>query len=199
MNNQLKTWKAGFLPDTTQLSHTMHNTQLTHNDHKPSGAKFPLSIIANDITDPLNVGSLFRLCDALGIKKLYLCGNTPIPPHTKINKTSRSTEKYVDYEYQENVQELIKQLKTNNALIASLELTTESIEVDDVNFQKAVTIANDVYLIPGSENNGVNETLLSLSDACIHIPMHGNNSSMNVISATSIACFEICKNLTLIK
>jgi tRNA G18 (ribose-2'-O)-methylase SpoU len=174
----------------------MHeNIQLTHRDHSATDKKFPLSIIANDITDPLNVGSLFRLCDALGVKKLYLCGNTPVPPNTKINKISRSTEKYVDYEYQKSAQELIKQLKTNNALIVSLELTTESIEVDDVNFQKAVISANNVYLIPGSENTGVNETLLSLSDVCIHIPMHGNNSSMNVISATSIACFEICKIL----
>lgn len=171
------------------------NIQLTHSDHQPTGTKFPLSIIANDISDPLNVGSLFRLCDALGIKKLYLCGNTPVPPNTKINKTSRSTERYVDYEYQESAQELIRQLKSDDALIASLELTTDSIKLDDDNFKKAITTANHVYLIPGSENTGVNDTLLSLSDVCIHIPMHGNNSSMNVISATAIACYEICKTM----
>ena len=177
----------------------MHdNIQLTHEDHTATGKKFPLSIIANDINDPLNVGSLFRLCDALGINKLYLCGNTPVPPNTKINKTSRSTEKYVNYEYQQNAQDLIRQLKSNNAFIASLELTTDSIELDNPQFQSAVKAANAVYLIPGAENTGVHEGLLSLSDVCLKIPMQGNNSSMNVISATSIACFEICKNMNCI-
>jgi len=104
------------------------------------------------------------------------------------SKTSRSTEKYVDYEYQQNAQDLIRRLKANNALIASLELTTDSIELDNPQFQSAVKAA-------GSENTGVREELLSLSDVCLQIPMQGNNSSMNVISGTSIACFEICKNM----
>jgi tRNA G18 (ribose-2'-O)-methylase SpoU len=172
----------------------MHeNIQLRHRDHTATDKKFPLSIIANDINDPLNVGSLFRLCDALGIKKLYLCGSTPVPPNTKINKTSRSTEKYVTYEYQEDVQQLIKQLRVADVLIVSLERTSKSITIDDEAFKKAVSTAASVCLIPGSENTGVNEELLSLSDITIHIPMFGHNSSMNVISASSIACFEICK------
>ncbi len=174
------------------------NIQLKYSDHRPSNKKFPLSIIANDIADPLNVGSLFRLCDALGIKKLYLCGSTPLPPNTKINKTSRTTEKYVDYEYHESAIELIKKLKSTGTLITSLEITTDSVSVDDDAFQMKISNADSVCLIPGSENTGVNEDLLSLSDSCIYIPMQGNNSSMNVISATSIACFEICKNLNAI-
>lgn len=174
------------------------NIQLKHTDHRPPNKKFPLNIIANDIIDPLNVGSLFRLCDALGIKKLYLCGSTPLPPNTKINKTSRSTEKHVAYEYQESAVKLIKKLKSTGTLITSLEITTGSVSVDGDEFHKAVSAAESVCLIPGSENTGVDEDLLSLSDICIHIPMQGNNSSMNVISATSIACFEICKNLNAI-
>jgi tRNA G18 (ribose-2'-O)-methylase SpoU len=174
------------------------NIQLQHADHRPSDKKFPLSIIANDISDPLNVGSLFRLCDALGIKKLYLCGNTPLPPNTKINKTSRSSEKYVAYEYQESAIELIKELRSTGSLITSLEITTNSVSIDDQEFQTMIRTADSVCLIPGSENTGVDQDLLSLSDICIHIPMQGNNSSMNVVSATSIACYEICKNLNAI-
>ena len=59
-------------------SNDMHdNIQLTHEEHRQSDTRFPLSIIANDINDPLNVGGLFRLSDALGIETLYLCGDTP--------------------------------------------------------------------------------------------------------------------------
>ncbi len=172
-----------------------NNIQLTHTDHKKSGKKFPLSMIASDIISPLNVGSLFRLCDALGIEKLYLCGETPTPPGSRINKTSRSTEKYVDYEYQANTEVLVSKQKCSGAFIISLEITTSSISINSDEFKAAILNKQPVCLILGSENTGVNQSLLSLSDITVHVPMYGNNSSMNVISAASIACFEITRNM----
>ncbi|MBL4712913.1 MAG: TrmH family RNA methyltransferase [Gammaproteobacteria bacterium] len=171
------------------------NKQLVHRDHSPSVKKSNLSIIANDMSSPLNVGSLFRLCDALGLYKLYLCGNTATLPNSKINKTSRSTEKYVDYEYYENAEQLINKLKTEDTFIISLEITSTSIAIDSAIFQNLLKPKAPTCLILGSENTGINKTLLSLSDVTTHIPMHGKNSSMNVISAASIACYEIIQNL----
>ncbi len=174
----------------------MHNNiQLTHAEHKPSEKKFPLSIIANDISSTANVGSLFRLCDALGIEKLYLCGDTPAPPNTKLNKTSRSTEKHVNYETGLNAEILLAQLKASGSFIISLEITSSSIAINSDEFAKYISNKSPVCLILGSENTGVSEALLSLSDITVHIPMYGNNSSMNVISAASIACFEITRDM----
>ncbi|HHJ35310.1 MAG TPA: TrmH family RNA methyltransferase [Gammaproteobacteria bacterium] len=172
-----------------------HNTQLTHADHRPSGIKFPLCILANDLNSPANVGSLFRICDALGIEKLYLCGSTIIPPNKKINKTSRSTEKVVDFEYSTDAEALVSKLKISDYFIITLEITSSSVAINSDEYDDAIANKKPVCLILGSESSGVDEKLLSLSDIVIHIPMHGKNSSMNVISATSIACFEIIKNL----
>ncbi len=171
------------------------NTQLTHKDHLPSGLKFPLHIIASDISSPQNIGSLFRLCDALGIEKLFLCGDTPAPPNAKINKTSRSTENHVVFEQYENAVELVRQAKESGALIVSLEISSSSLAIASDEFSRIFKNKKPVYLILGSENAGVSETLLSLSNVTVHIPMLGNNSSMNVISAASIACYEIIRNI----
>ncbi len=171
------------------------NVQLTHSDHQQSNNRFPLSLIANDINSPLNVGSLFRLCDALGIEKLYLCGDTPAPPNSKINKTSRSSEKYVAYESHISAETLVTSLKQSGSTIVSLEISSSSIDINSEEFITLLKQNKPICLILGSENSGVSEKLLSLSDATIHIPMMGNNSSMNVVSAASIACFEITKNL----
>lgn len=173
----------------------LSNTQLTHEEHRPSLKKFPISIVANNICSPANVGSLFRLCDALGIEKLYLCGSTAIPPNLKINKTSRSTQKYVDYEYCKNAQKLLSSLKPSGSFIISLEITTSSIAINSIDFKKAIANKKPVCLVLGSESLGVSEDLLSLSDVTVHIPMCGHNSSMNVISAASIVCFEITRNM----
>ncbi|PCI07659.1 MAG: RNA methyltransferase [Gammaproteobacteria bacterium] len=167
------------------------NTQLTHGDHHPSNKKFPLHILANNITGPLNVGSLFRLCDALGIEKLYLCGDTATPPNVKINKTSRSTEKHVDYESGKNAEKIVLNLKEQNFIIVSLEITSKSVALNSVTFNALIQNDKSICLIVGSESSGVSEALLTLSDITVHIPMHGKNSSMNVISAASIACYTI--------
>ncbi len=172
-----------------------NNIQLTHADHKPLAGKFPLSIIANDILSPLNVGSLFRLCDAFGIKKLYLCGDTAMPPNTKINKTSRSTENHVNFDAIADAKKLITELKISGSFIISLEITCSSLSISSGDFVKAIHNKKSICLILGSENSGINEDVLLLSDIIVHIPMYGNNSSMNVISAASIACYEITRNM----
>jgi len=167
------------------------NIQLTHAEHKTSDHKYPLRIIADNITGPDNVGSLFRLCDAMGIEKLYLCGDTATPPNSKIKKTSRSTENYVDFEYQADSIGLVTKLKAAGYLIISLEITTSSIPITSTSFSDALANNKPICLILGSENTGIDQKLLALSDITTHITMHGNNSSMNVISAASIACYEI--------
>ncbi len=171
-----------------------NNKQLTHADYKPSSNKFPLSILAYDITSPNNVGSLFRLCDAMGVDKLYLCGDTAVPPNSKINKTSRSTEKHVDFEQCRNTESLVSKLKSAGYLIISLEITTNSVAINTPSFTDAFANDQAICLILGSENTGINQALLNMSDITTHITMQGNNSSMNVISAASIACYVITSN-----
>lgn len=174
------------------------NIQLGHEDHQPSEKTFPLSIVTNNITDPLNVGSLFRLCDALGIEQLYLCGETPVPPNSKIKKTSRATEKNVRYQYVANAEKLVEQLIADGFTIVSLEITSSSLAINSAAFNAAIknTIKSKspVCLILGSENTGVSESLLALSHLTVHIPMLGKNSSMNVVSAASISCYQIINN-----
>lgn len=170
----------------------MSNRQLEHADHlenkntKKKGNR-QISLLAHNITVPMNVGSLFRTSDALGVEKIYLSGDTPTPPNNKIRKTSRSTEKYVPYETVENPVELINRLKEENYTIIALEITSDSIPLQELDLEKDQKIC----LILGSENTGVSEDLLKLSDITTHIPMLGKNSSMNVATACGIAVYGL--------
>jgi len=86
-------------------------------------------------------------------------------------------------------------LKQSGVIIIALEISSSSVDINSDEFRAVLSKQKPVCLILGSENTGVSETLLSLSDITAHIPMMGNNSSMNVVSAASIACFEITRNL----
>jgi len=167
----------------------MENIQLDHSHHHAKAKKYPVCFLAHDIDVPMNIGSLFRIADALGIEKIYLSGTSPVPPNSKIKKTSRSTEKYVPFSYEESPFDLVKRLKSEGYTIISLEITSSSLDIRELSISKS----EKACLVLGSENSGVCQELLDTSDITIHIPMLGKNSSMNVATECSIATFEIIR------
>ena len=46
----------------------------------------PVFLVLDRIIDTYNIGSLFRLADATGIEKMYLCGEMEYPPSSRIHK-----------------------------------------------------------------------------------------------------------------
>ncbi|MCB0537277.1 MAG: TrmH family RNA methyltransferase [Bacteroidetes bacterium] len=165
--------------------------QLLHNEIKNQKPNAQLSILANNMHSPFNVGSLFRLADNLGIEKLYFSGNSVYPPNRKIAKTSRATEQYVNFEYVENPVEIIKKLKREDYKIISVEYCDKSKEIEQLSLHKD----EKILLILGEENRGVADELLKLSDEVFHINMYGKTTSMNVINACTIVSYEILKQI----
>ncbi|MEZ4928668.1 MAG: TrmH family RNA methyltransferase [Chitinophagales bacterium] len=122
--------------------------QLLHNEIKNQKPNAQLSILANNMHSPFNVGSLFRLADNLGIEKLYFSGNSVYPPNRKIAKTSRATEQFIDFEYVENPIDIIKKLREESYKIISLEYCDESKEIEQLILNKN----EKILLIIGEEN-----------------------------------------------
>ncbi|MGN1222087.1 MAG: RNA methyltransferase [Christensenellales bacterium] len=136
-----------------------------------------------------NIGTILRLADSLLVKKVYICGNTIVPPNIKIHKGSRGAENWVDWEYCENAEKVVKQLKEQNIEIVSLEVTSNSIDY------RKYTPTRPVCLILGREFDGVSQNLIDLSDYCIHLPLLGMANSLNVSTATSVALYHIYDQL----
>ena len=168
---------------------TVQNIQLDHSQHRPARSRFPLCYLAHDLDGPSNVGSLFRVADALGVEKIYLTGRSPVPPNDKLRKTSLAAEKYVAFSHAADPVPILQELKASGYRIVSLELTSASIDIREL----AVRSSDRICLVLGSENAGVSQTLLDLSERAVHIPMIGQNSSMNVATACAIATFELTR------
>lgn len=147
-------------------------------------------MVCDNVTNAPNLGSLFRVADAFGIEKLIICGEN-ISIGRKITKTSRATEKVIDFEISESASNVVETLKAKGYQILSLEITSTSQPIHNFKFSSEKPIA----LIIGDENFGVSEAILNNSNAIIHIEMFGQNSSMNVVQATNIALYEMTKQL----
>lgn len=167
------------------------NRQLEHIDHTPSGHTHPICLLADNIADPRNVGSLFRIADALGIEHIYLAGNSATPPDPKLRKTSRAAEQYVPYSTAAEALQTVHDLKTLGYQIVALEITSQSLPLTELSLDPN----RKVCLIMGAENQGISTALLEAADATTHIPMLGQNSSLNVAVAAGIGIYTIMELL----
>ncbi len=57
--------------------------------------KNPIYIVLDNVMDTYNIGSIFRLADAVSAEKVILCGATETPPDTRIKKASINTTEWV--------------------------------------------------------------------------------------------------------
>lgn len=164
--------------------------QLTHYNSRFQPHQFPIILICENVTNAANIGSLFRTADAFGIEKLIFCGQ-PLLFNRKMAKSSRATEKYVNYEWHAHTETVLKTLKEAGRQIIALEITDESVPLSIVKLDAKTPIV----LLIGDENFGISEPCLELAHLTVHINMFGQNSSMNVVQAASIGLYEITRQM----
>ena len=164
----------------------MEQQQLTHHHIAFTPKQHPITLVCDQLTGAANIGSIFRLADAFGVQKIYFL-QSEFEFNRRTEKTSRSTHKYVAYEFIPTLEQLpfIKNLKEGNTI--ALEITNTSKAIQKLNIQPELP----TYLFIGNENYGVSASALNVVEQSYHIPMFGKNSSMNIAQATSIALYEL--------
>ncbi|MEJ8597911.1 RNA methyltransferase [Riemerella anatipestifer] len=154
-------------------------------------SKTPLVVVLDNIRSMHNVGALFRTADAFLIEKIMLCGITPQPPHREIHKAALGATESVDWVYQKDISEAIKELKTQGYNIIGVEQTTDSISLSDFEINP-----NQKYaLVLGNEVEGLSDEALSLYDSFIEIPQLGTKHSLNVSVCGGIVIWSFFKAL----
>ncbi|MBW1297189.1 TrmH family RNA methyltransferase [Aquimarina litoralis] len=167
------------------------SSQLNHESTTFIKKQFPITLVCDRVNAPANIGSIFRIADSFGVEHIYFCGEDITVISKRMERTARSTHHFVAYQQNENIIEVLDDLQNKGYQLIGLEITNDSIEVANCNFSKTDKIA----LIIGEENLGISETVLARLTKSVHINMYGQNSSMNVATATGIALYEITKQL----
>jgi 23S rRNA (guanosine2251-2'-O)-methyltransferase len=165
---------------------------------KTSQTPNSLILIMHNVRSALNVGSMLRSSDGLGVDKVFMTGYTPYPkqvsdsrlPHlaskvdSQIHKTALGAEKTVDWQLEPDINFLIEQLGRDGYKICALEQTPGSIALPD--FKSP----DKVVLIVGREVEGLEEQVIQAADFCVVIPMLGQKESFNVSVAAAIALYH---------
>ena len=159
--------------------------RLSIEDFKKS-VKDPIIVLLDNVRSLNNIGSVFRTCDAMGVKKVYLCGITATPPHREIRKTAIGASESVDWEYAEDALEIIKKYKKLKYSLVAVEQTSKSISLENYSNNMEKTL-----VIFGNEIEGISQNLIDKCDFSLEIPQYGTKHSMNISVTTGIILWTL--------
>lgn len=153
--------------------------------------KFPYCLILDDIRSLNNVGSVFRTADAFRAQKLYLCGITGQPPHRDITKTALGATESVDWQYANDVVDLVRRLQADGWVVAAVEQAEGSTLLMDFK-----PVLNKPYaFVLGNEVTGVRDEIVQLADVVLEIPQFGTKHSLNVAVTTGVICWDFLQKM----
>ncbi len=142
-----------------------------------------------------NVGSIFRTADGAGVRKIYLCGITPVPVDSfgrqrpQLTKVSLGAEKSVEWEKVSSATRLIKKLKKDGYKIFAVEQSKKSVLFYKTSWSRAPS--SKLCLVVGNEVKGLSAPILKLADEILEIPMRGRKESLNVSVAFGIVVYQL--------
>lgn len=140
--------------------------------------------------DTYNVGSIFRLADAVAAEKVFLCGETLSPPNSRIKKASINTWQWVEWQYATTAKNAVEKCQMLNAKcqIIAVEQDRRSKSFNQITYEFPVAV------VVGNETYGVSKEVLEIADTIVELPMWGVNKSLNVMVSLGIVLYEIMKH-----
>jgi 23S rRNA (guanosine2251-2'-O)-methyltransferase len=152
----------------------------------------PIYFVLDRIIDTYNIGSLFRLADAIAISKVYLCGDMEYPPNSRIHKAAVGTENWVPWVKTESTLKTVKKLKTKGVQIIAIEQSDSSTDYRELTKDK---IHFPTAIICGNESFGIPKEILKEADITVELPMLGINKSFNVWGSTAVVAYKVLETL----
>ena len=146
----------------------------------------PFFIILDRITDVRNFGAIVRTAECAGLDGIIIPekGNAPITGDAM--KTSAGALNHVPVCREKDLKRTVQLLHNNGIrVIACTEKTERNI------YQ--VNMSGPVAIIMGSEEDGISDPLLRVSDELASIPLKGKIESLNVSVAAGIVLYEVVR------
>ena len=150
-------------------------------------------LVLDNIRSVYNVGSIFRTANAVGVKKIYLCGITPTPldkhgrRRSDFAKVALGAEDSVAWEYNESSRSTIEELQREGFYSIAIEQDEKAIDYKSVSLEDK----DKVVFVIGSEVDGISKEVLEVVNVIAEIPMQGTKESLNVTIACGIALYRI--------
>lgn len=149
----------------------------------------PYQIALDRFRSAFNVGSVFRVTDAVGFQQILLGGTTPGKENIQVSKTSMGCTDWIPHRKCSNLANELKKEQQKGLTIIGVETIENSKPYYDFPWP------SQAILCFGNEEYGLSQELLETCTDFVHIPMLGRKNSINVANAVSVVVFHIANYL----
>lgn len=147
----------------------------------------PFLILVDGLTDPHNLGAIFRSADAAGVTGIILPRHRSARISATVAKTAAGAIEHVPVATVAGVPAAIQQLQKNDVWVIGLdeggERTIFGLDLAD----------QPLCLVLGAEGPGLSRLTRERCDELVSIPMQGSVASLNVSAAATVAMFDVAR------
>jgi tRNA G18 (ribose-2'-O)-methylase SpoU len=153
----------------------------------PTLPRRPIRVVLDGVSCLPNIGTMFRLCDAFRVERLYVCGFTLQTYKRNLRTAATGTIAWVPHESGGDAASIVRESRAAGYSIAAVELLAASVPPE------GVQCTRPICLVVGAENRGVSPELLALADQHVAIPTDGIGGSINLTTAAAIVLYELSR------
>jgi tRNA G18 (ribose-2'-O)-methylase SpoU len=147
--------------------------------------RLPVRVVLDGVQRAYNLGAIFRLCDAMLVERLIVCGAPVDCRNRRFLQAAQGAQRWVPWEPAEDAALTVSALKQQGSRVVVAELTSGSVPPE--RFEPAFPLC----LVVGGESGGVSQAVLDQADATVAVPMLGMVNSLNVATATAVVLYYL--------
>ncbi len=145
--------------------------------------KDPFVMLLDSVTDPRNLGSVARTCEAAGVDALLLPRSRAAPVTPAVFHSSSGAVENLAIATVPNLVNVMKEMKKLGIWVVGADMGAGKtcFEAD---------LTGPLALVMGSEGAGLHRLVRETCDLCVRVPMFGKVSSLNVSAAAAVIIYE---------
>ncbi|MBL7804493.1 MAG: RNA methyltransferase [Saprospiraceae bacterium] len=146
-----------------------------------------LTVVLENIFDPLNISAVLRSCDAVGIREVFVLYTKQYLDKRGLilgKRTSAGTFKWIDVYVFDDLEECFRRVRERYGRILATRLGEDSQSL------YSLDLTQPTALLFGNEDEGISSEALALADGNFLIPQAGFAESLNISVACAVSLFE---------
>jgi 23S rRNA (guanosine2251-2'-O)-methyltransferase len=145
----------------------------------------PFIIIADEITDPHNLGALLRTAEAAGADGLIIPKRRSAGVNSTVHAASAGAASHIKICREANFAWVIERLKKQNVWVYGAEADGEPFHKQD--------FTGGVALVIGSEGAGLRRLVREQCDVIVAVDMYGKINSLNASVCGGVLMYEVVR------
>ncbi len=146
----------------------------------------PFLILAEELNDPGNLGTVIRTADACGADAVFLSKGSVDLYNPKVLRSTMGSMFHVPVFQNIDLDEVSAKLKANNIPLYAAHLKGDT-------YPYGLDLAENCAFIIGNEARGLSDEAADLCDRWVKIPMPGQAESLNASIAAGVLMYEVVR------